>query len=140
KLVGEGVVREGRIACGADEGVASEHLVEFERLRIAALIEPNQGGTDYLVSGIEKNRAMHLAGETDAGNVSGVELGRLQGSADGLATGMPPIARILFGPSRFRTGEVLMLGGGGSDNVSGGINDQGARATGTYVNTKIAHR
>jgi hypothetical protein len=77
---------------------------------------------------------MHLAGKADAGDGIAGKISGLKRFADGDAGGPPPVARILFGPAGFGTGEVGVLCGAGSENCAAVIKDDGASSTGTNVN------
>jgi hypothetical protein len=67
--LGEREIREWRIAGELDQGVAAKQLFEFVGLRFAALIAPDDGAAHDLIGRVEQDCAVHLAGETDAGNV-----------------------------------------------------------------------
>ena len=80
--LGEREICERRIAGEADQTFAAEHFFELARLRFAALVAPDDGGADDFVRGIEQDRAVHLSREADAGDVFGLDAGRLQRLAD----------------------------------------------------------
>ena len=80
---------------------------------------------------------MHLAGEADARNVVGAQMGGLQRLADRRSAGAPPVAWILLGPTKARAGEGLVLFRSGSDDFPGRVHDERARAAGSYVDSEI---
>jgi len=79
---------------------------------------------------------VHLAGKTDRGDGIGGETRGLQRFANGQRGGAPPVARILFGPAGLGTGEIGVLFRAGSEDCAAFIDDDGARAAGTDVNTE----
>jgi len=77
---------------------------------------------------------VHLAGEADAGDFFGSEIGIRDGLATSDACGTPPIFGVLLGPANLRRSEWLVLFRGGRDEAASAIDDQGTRASGTNVN------
>jgi hypothetical protein len=75
-----------------------------------------------------------LAGKPDAGDGVAVETGGLQGFADGESRGAPPVARVLLGPARLRTGEVGVIFGARSENGAAVVKDNGASSAGSDIN------
>jgi hypothetical protein len=62
-------IRERRIAGKLNQPIATKHFLELTALRFAPLITPDNCRSHHFVRGIEQNRAMHLAGKADAGNI-----------------------------------------------------------------------
>ena len=86
-----------RIACDLDEPVRAYPLGDRLTLRRRPLVVPEERGPDDVIRLVEKDRAVHLARETEADDVAsdvGCNLGdRAPGS-------LPPVFRPLLGPSR----------------------------------------
>jgi hypothetical protein len=60
--------------------------------------------------------------------------------ANGEASRLPPIFRMLLGPADLRRGEGLMVRSGGSDNAAVAVNYQRARAASANVNPQYVNR
>jgi len=56
---------------------------------------------------------MHLAGETDAGDVFAGEIRACERFAHGEASGTPPVFGLLLRPANLRRGKGLVIFGGG---------------------------
>ena len=130
---GQRKVGQRRIAGEANQRVAAENVFQFAALGLAALVAPDDGLAHDLVRGVEKNRAVHLPGEADTGDVFRAQIGRVQNVTDGKSAGSPPVLRILLSPSGPRAGEVLVIRRGGSDYFSLRIDYECARAASPYV-------
>ena len=79
---------------------------------------------------------MHLSGEADASNFFGAEIGACYGLANRDAGGTPPIFGVLLGPADLGRSKRLMLFRGGRDDAATVIDDEGARSSGTNVNSE----
>ncbi len=66
---------------------------------------------------------MHLSGEADASDGIRGNGGNLDSLLSGDDGGAPPVARILFGPARFGTGERNVFFGAGAENAAGFVNN-----------------
>ena len=69
-------------------------------LRLAALIAPDQSGTDDPIAAIEQHESVHLARETDSANVSAGLPGGSKHAAYSVLRGIPPVFRTLLRPQR----------------------------------------
>jgi hypothetical protein len=77
---------------------------------------------------------VHLAGEADAGDFFGAEIGARDGFTNRDAGGTPPIFGVLLGPANLRRSERLVLFRGGRDDAAVVIDDDGPRSSSTNVN------
>jgi hypothetical protein len=78
-------------------------------LRLCALIAPDEGGPNHFIVRIEQYCPMHLSGKADTTDPIFAGSQSVKSAMDRDAAGPPPIARILFGPSRLRRGEGNVL-------------------------------
>ncbi len=67
--LGQREIRQRRIAGEPDQRIAPEKLLQFQALRLASLIAPDQRRPHHFIRGIEQNRAVHLPRESDARNI-----------------------------------------------------------------------
>jgi len=102
-------------------------------LRVGGHVTPDQCGADDTSLLVEHDRAVHLAGEADAGDVVGTQVGFSQCLGNRDATGPPPVFGTLFGPSDSRGGKRFVLFRGRRDHVALVVDDECARAAGAYV-------
>src|SRR5258708_38453289 len=86
--------------------------------------------------GVERDGAVDLAGEADAGNFFGTNAGFLQSFLYGDPAGAPPVEWILLGPAGLWRGERDVLFGAGGDHAAGGVHDQSASAAGANVDAE----
>jgi hypothetical protein len=77
---------------------------------------------------------MHLARETDAGDVFAREARASQRFADRNARGAPPVLGLLLGPTNLRSSKGFVIFGGGRDKKAALIDYDGARAASANVN------
>ena len=105
-------------------------------MRIRPHIAPDERGTDYLPARVEHDRAVHLSGETNAGDFVGAKARLLQGFRNSYAAGSPPVVGMLLGPADLGRGKRGMLLGGGCDDVPLFVDDQRARATGSNIDAE----
>jgi hypothetical protein len=74
-----------------------------------------------------------LAGKPDAGDGVASEPGGGEGFADGERRGAPPVARILLGPARLRTGKIGVLFGSGGEDGALVVKDNGASSASSDI-------
>jgi hypothetical protein len=115
---------------------SADFLRQLAALRIRPDIAPDQCRTHDLVPLVEHDRAVHLPGEADTGNVLRPKARVCQGLRNRDATGPPPVFRLLFGPSDLRGGKRRVFFGCGRDHVALFVQDQCARAARTHINAK----
>ena len=125
---GEREVGESRIRGELDDSLRADLAVQFAALVLGAHVAPDQSRTHHPVLIIEHDRAMHLAGESDAGNVIGAEARLGQGFANRQPAGPPPVFRLLLGPANFRRSEWGMFLGGRGRHPALFVEDQRACA------------
>jgi hypothetical protein len=77
---------------------------------------------------------MHLAGETDAGDVLPSKIRASQRFADCDAGGVPPVLGLLLGPANLGRSKGFVIFGGGRDEEAGLIDYDGPRAARANVN------
>src|ERR1035438_5722622 len=92
--LGEGEIGERRIAGELDQTIDAEQIGKLLNLRLGALVAPDERGPHDFVLGIKQNRAMHLPGESDAGDFISTGSRGVERSLNGHLAGAPPIARI----------------------------------------------
>jgi hypothetical protein len=109
-------------------------------LRIRADIAPDERGTDYLTMFVEHDGAVHLPGETDAGNFIGAEAGLLDRFRNGYAAGAPPVVGMLLGPTDLGRGEGSVIFGRGRNDVTVLIDDQGTCTAGSDIDAENVNR
>ena len=109
--LGEGEVGQGGVGGELDEAGEADFCGEPVALGLGALIGPDEGGAEDLAVGVEHDAAVHLAGEADGFNGSGVAG---DGLGYGLAGGSPPVFGVLLGPA-----DVSGVDGGVVDGVRG---------------------
>ncbi len=129
----QGEIGERRIAGKSNQRVATELILEFAALRLAALVAPDDGTTHDFIVGVEQNRAMHLARESDTGDIVCAQTGRVESLANGRSAGSPPVLGILIGPTGSRAFKRLVLCRTGSDDLAALADDEGTGAAGTHV-------
>jgi hypothetical protein len=79
---------------------------------------------------------MHLAAEADAGDLFAFGVTLFQQLANGALAGLPPIVRVLFGPTSAGRCKRLMLVDGRCDDRAGFIDQQGARSPGADIDSE----
>jgi len=102
-------------------------------LCLGALVAPDKRGANDFVLFIEKNGAVHLAGEADGRDGITGKFGGFERFANGEASGAPPVARILLGPAGFGAGKVGMFFRAGGENRAAVVEDDRTSATGSDV-------
>jgi hypothetical protein len=85
---------------------------------------------------VEHHGAVHLSGETNAGDIIGAEAGFLDRFGNCQTAGSPPVVRMLLGPADLRRGKRGVLLGGGRDDMTLLIDDQRARAAGSNIDAE----
>ena len=129
-------IRQRRIAGQLDEAFEADGAIELFRLRFRPLITPDERGANDFVVFIEQDGAVHLAGETDSGDGTGIEAGKLQRFANGQSGRAPPVARVLLRPARLRAGKVGVLFRAGGEDRAEIVENDGARAAGSDVDAQ----
>ncbi len=137
KEFGEREIGERRIAGQLDQRIAAKQFLQFVRLCFAALIAPDDRVAHDFVGGVEQDGTVHLSRESHACNFVRAEIRRPQRLADRGATGAPPVTRILFGPTRPRTGEGLVVFRSGSDDLPRGVHQKRTGTACSYVDSKV---
>ena len=136
KEFGEREIGKSCIAGEVNESVCPEQVPQFLDLGLCSLIAPDQCRSNNLVAIIEQHGAVHLAGESNAGNFVGSSSASGEGALYSQHRGSPPIPRILFCPSHLRAGERNVLLGAGRDNPAVFIDDECAGAARTNIDPK----
>src|SRR5690348_9183059 len=85
----KGKVRKCGIASELNQALQAESASELAALLFGADVAPNQRGAHDTPLFVEKNSTMHLAGETDAGDVLPSKIRASQRFADCDAGGVP---------------------------------------------------
>jgi hypothetical protein len=83
---------------------------------------------------------VHLAGEANASNFFGAQVGACNGLANRYAGSAPPVFRLLLGPPDLRRREGLMFFGGGGDDAALAVDDEGASSSGTDIYSQNVDR
>jgi hypothetical protein len=83
---------------------------------------------------VEKNSAVHLAGESHGCDGIAVKAGGLKSFAHGESGGPPPIARVLLGPAGLWTRKVGVLFGPRGEDGAVVVEDDGAGSAGADIN------
>src|SRR5438876_1706704 len=133
-------IRQRWIAGELNQPLLADFGGQVVALFFRADIAPDQSGTNDASLLVQHDRAVHLAGETDASNFFGAEIGARDGFTNRDAGGTPPILGVLFGPTDLRRSERLVLFRGGRNEAAAAIYDEGARASGTNVNPENVDR
>src|SRR5215471_17912316 len=102
KQLSEGKVWQCWVARPADDLLSPNLGGELVCLRRAALVAPDQRWTKNVAFVIEQHCSVHLARETDRGNLRSLGLRRGQHLLNGIARCAPPVVRILLGPTGLR--------------------------------------
>ena len=104
-------------------------------LGIAALIAPDDGGPQNLVTLVQHDRPVHLAGQANRTHTIGAA-----GVTEDLAyrdnRGAPPVMWILLGPPDVSRGEGLVTGRLRRDDRASLVYENGAAAAGANVDAK----
>jgi hypothetical protein len=103
-------------------------------------VTPDQRGANDSSLFIEKDCAVHLAGETNAGNVSACVIRARQRFAHRKASGTPPIFRLLLGPANLWRSKWLVILGSCVDQAAIWIDDDRARAACADVNSQDVNK
>ncbi len=129
-------IRQGGVRGELNDAFCADLLIQLAALRLGADVAPDERRTDYVVVGVEHDRAVHLAGKSYAGDVGALEIGLGERVPDGNAAGAPPVLRILLRPSDFRRGEVGVLFGCRCDHLAALVDDERAGSAGANVNAE----
>ena len=97
------------VAGQLDQAIEADGAFKFFRLCFGALVAPDQCGANDFVVFVEQDSSVHLPGKPHGGDGIGGKPRRLKRFANGECRGSPPVARILFSPSRLRAGKVGVL-------------------------------
>ena len=89
---------ENRIGSESKNGVLTDQPVDLVDLGLAALIAPDQRGTNHLIGCIQHHEPMHLSGQANAGDLSAGNVGPRQHTTYGLLGRVPPVLRPLLRP------------------------------------------
>ena len=95
---GQGEAGQHRVGDEAQDVLGAEFGVDGVHLRLAALIAPDQRGTNHRAGAIHDDQAMHLAGKSDALHLRAGHAGLGEHAADGKHGGVPPVLGALLGP------------------------------------------
>ena len=119
-----------------NQTIRADLLCQLLALLLGANVAPDQRRTDHAVLLVEHDRAMHLAGEPDAGDFIRGDAGAAQGFANRNRAGAPPVFGLLFCPADLwgREGRVLFCRG--CEHAALLIDDEGACAAGANVNAE----
>jgi hypothetical protein len=132
----EGEVGERWIARELDQALQAKGLRQVTALLFGTHVAPDQCRANYVAAFVEKNGAVHLAGETDRGDVFAGQMRRRERLANCDAGGAPPVFRLLFGPADLWSSERLMIRRCGGNQLAAVIDYDGPRATGADVNSE----
>ena len=108
-------------------------------LRFGAHVAPDQRGAHDVAVLIEHDRAVHLPGETNAGDVFSAQAGLRHRFAHGDAACAPPVFGMLLGPADLRGSKRRVLFGSGRDDAALLVDDQRACSAGANVNTEYVN-
>ena len=107
--LGCGEPRERRVGHHPDQGLAAAGtLLDLAALSRGSLIVPEQGRANDRAGLVEEDRAVHLPGEADPGDVGRLELALGQHGLDRLLRRVPPEPGILLGPARVGVGAGIL--------------------------------
>ncbi len=109
KQFGKREICQRRIRSEFDQSGGADFVGQLAALFVGPLIAPDNGRTNDCALGVEQNRAVHLPGKTDAGDLIAGNIRSPNGILNGELAGFPPVSRILLGPSGLRRGERDML-------------------------------
>ena len=90
--------RQGIVAGNLDQIFATDARANLVAFIAATLIVPEDRGPEDLSFIVEQDESVHLAGQ--ANRLDGFAGGTGERADDAVQSGVPPLARILFGPKR----------------------------------------
>lgn len=105
-------------------------------LFLGANVAPDERRANDVPAFIEKDRAVHLPGEANTGDVFASEVRARKRFAHGDTGGAPPILGLLLGPANLRGGKRLVILRGRRDKATGLIDYDRARAAGADVDSE----
>src|SRR6266851_5811829 len=114
----------------ADLGVDRVHL------RLAALIAPDERGTNHLIRAVEDYQAVHLAGKSDAAHIAAGDAALGEHAANGFHRGVPPVFGALFGPQRTLHADVFVRGSIAGADAAALIDQKRARTSGADIDAQ----
>ena len=132
----KGEVRQRGIAGELDQASAADLGFQPVTLWLGTLVAPDERGAEDFPGGVEHDAAVHLAGEANGLDLTRGNVGLSEGSADGFASGAPPVCGVLLGPPYVLGVDGGVLAGTGSDDVAGAVDEHGAGAAGADVDAK----
>jgi len=109
---------------------------EFAALFFGANVAPDERGANDIPAFIDKDRAVHLAGEANTGDVFASEIRARQRFAHGDTGSAPPVLGLLLGPANLRRGKGPMIFRGRRGEPTSLIDYDRARAAGADVNSE----
>jgi hypothetical protein len=104
-----GEARECAVAGGGDERRQADALLDLLALLAGPLVVPEDRRAQHRLVGVERDEAVHLAGQPDPGDVLGSQL------LERLLRAAPPVLGVLLGPSAPRRGQAVLDLGAGDD-------------------------
>jgi len=111
----QGEIGERRITCKVQEAAFTDSAIEPLALFLTPLIAPDDGWPQDLTVLVEDDCPVHLAGESDAGDLLGLNAALRKHGPDRLLASFPPIRWILLSPSRSFGCESTVVRSRGSD-------------------------
>jgi hypothetical protein len=138
KKFGESEIGESRIAGELNEPLRANSFGKLLALFLGAHVAPDQRWAHYVTSTVQHHGSVHLARESNAGDLITAEPCLREGLANGDSGGSPPIFGSLLCPTNLAGSEGFVLLGCRSHNAPVGPQDKGASAASTDVNSENA--
>src|SRR5262249_35201445 len=90
--------RQHRIRRPGENSFSPRRLINSIHLKLAALITPDQGGTDNAIPRIQHDEAVHLARKANTTDILAGDIGFRHNPAYPLPPRTPPVLRPLLSP------------------------------------------
>jgi len=137
--LGQGEVGQRRVAGQLDQLFIADLLVQPVALRLGARVAPDQRRAQHSAIFVQHHGTVHLAGEAEGGDCLARFRRGLDGSANRLLRGPPPVFRVLLRPAGMRRLEGRMLARCAADQLSTSIHNHGARSARAYIHPQKPH-
>jgi hypothetical protein len=133
-------VWQGGIARELNQALQAKCAREVAALLLGAYVAPDECRADNISFFVEKDRAMHLAREADAGDVLAREVIARERFANCCASSAPPVFRMLLRPANLRRCKGLVVFGRGRYQATSLINYDGPRAASADINSEDVNK
>jgi hypothetical protein len=133
-------VGEGWVTGELNESGGADFFRQLNTLFFGADIAPDKRGANGFAGSVERDRAMHLSGKTNARDLVTGNLCLGKSLADGNSASPPPVARVLLSPANLRRGKILMFFSGRAQQMTILVNHEHAGTASSNIYAKDVHK